>query len=279
MNDIEQFLIERDYSPDTIESYRRAIKRANKALDFNKLQPVKLKIYLDSHGWGSSHRWNNYCAIRAFLKWKYGEQHPALKLKIKRREAPPQRFLKMDQVKQLFASFNTGVSKGRRDLAMASLMLDTGLRVSEICRLEIKHTALDDCELFVIVKGGRWDQRTYSIYTANNLAAWLADRETIAAPIVKTIFVSVGGKTRGQKMTRDGVKTIVRYWGEKIGIKLSPHDFRRSMATLATQQGAPEDVIMKAGGWKNHETLRRYTIGVTQRDMLRYFPTSAAMET
>ncbi len=79
-------------------------------------------------------------------------------------------------------------------------------------------------------------------------------------------------------MTRDGLTCNVRKWGKKLGVRMSPHDFRRTMASIATIQGAPEDIAMKAGGWKSHQVFRSYTVGVTAKEIDPYSPVRAAME-
>jgi hypothetical protein len=50
------------------------------------------------------------------------------------------------------------------------------------------------------------------------------------------------------------------------------------MASIATIQGAPEDIAMKAGGWKSHQVFRSYTVGVTAKEIDPYSPVRAAME-
>jgi integrase len=275
--DLDNFFLEHGFSVNTSDRYSRALTHIFKDLgDLSSLTPVDLHRWLRSHNWASSTTWLAFCAIKCYLRWKYGAGHPALRLKIRRDPSPPQRFLRMEQIEQLLQSFDTSTIKGRRDLSMAGIFLDSGLRVSEVCRLETRYLDLSKQTLDVIIKGGSWSHRVYSVFTAVWLSAWLADREKLA----KTghVFISIGGNTRGHQLTRHGLQLIVRRWGRKAGIGvLSPHDFRRSMATNATILGCPEDVLMKAGGWKSHNTIRLYTIGVRAEDMKPWFPTAKAM--
>jgi integrase len=274
--DIEKFLTENPLSKNTRDRYSRALALLLAEVgDLAHVGPAELLCWLDSHDcWGDSARWVALSASKRFLRWRYGESHPALKLRIRRAEAPPQRSLKLSQVEALLSSLDTSTPAGRRDLAMAGVFLDCGLRCSEVCRLQLRYVSLEERHLQVIVKGGYWSFRFYSEYTAAWLTSWLADRST-AAP---NVFVSLGGTTPGKALTRAGLQRIVRNWGQRAGIGvLSPHDLRRTMASVATVLGAPEDVVMKAGGWRSHDTLRRYLVGVGPAEMQRYFPTSAAM--
>ena len=268
-----------NWSTNTIDRYRRALLLfATAHPDPSALKAHDLRLWFDSHGWGSSARYITYQAIRQFLRWQYGAHHPALTLKLKRKDSPPGRVLDMERAQQLMAIHDTSTPKGWRDLAIISLMLDTGMRCSEVCSLQLKRLDLRQCHLDVIVKGGAWSPRVYSDHTASYLEAWLQHRPKVAASDCPTVFCSIGGNTPGQRLTRNGMICIFRYWGERVGFHVSPHDLRRTMASLSLKAGAPDDIVMKAGGWHDPEVFRRYTVGVTQEDFKRWFPVSEAMK-
>jgi integrase len=284
MDQVDLYLVEKsgedEWSAATQERYRRALVQfIEEVKEPEKLDKSGFSTWLNSHGWGSSARYVAYIAVRGYLRWKFGKRHPALKLKVKRKAGPPQRTLDLAQVRKLLESFDTQTPKGRRDLAIATLMLDTGLRVSEVCNLELRYLELEHMRLAVVVKGGQWAGAVYSDYTASCIASWLADREAIARPGVKTVFVSVGGNLVGRSLTRNGFQRIVKYWGQSAGIgMLSPHDFRRTFATLATRAGAPERVLMAAGRWSSSEMVKRYTQAIKPEDMAPYSPVLAALK-
>ena len=77
-------------------------------------------------------------------------------------------------------------------------------------------------------------------------------------------------------MTRDGIKVEVAKWGQaaKIG-KLSPHDFRRSFATMATLMGAPQRIAKLGGRWKDDKTFECYVRHIALKDMEPYYPITA----
>jgi integrase/recombinase XerD len=247
---------------------------------FPNPQPVTgqdFSIWLNSQNWGSSTRWIAYIAIRLYLKWRYGVSHPALSLKIRRLPSPPQRSLTLIQVKSLLSSFNSSSAKGSRDLSMCSLFLDSGLRCSEMCSLDIRYLSLNDHSLKVFIKGGSWQSAIYSPYTASLISTWLAHRSKIALLEVKNVFISIGGNTSGCKLTRSGLQRIVKYWGNSLGIQLSPHDFRRTFATLATQAGAPSRTLQVAGRWSDLSMVERYTKSINLTDFEHYFPMDFVM--
>jgi integrase len=274
---IESFLAGQDWSDTTVKRYRRALLLAvDDGIDFESLDLRTFREWLNRRNWSGSTQWVAYNAIRGFIRWEFGDDHQALALKLKRPKSPPQRSLDYDQVRKLIYSFDTRAVKGRRDLAMCCLFLDTGLRVSEMCRLELKYLDLDKLLLSVVVKGGDWREKTFSPITANYIHDWLSDRLNIVASQVGEVFVSVGGNTPGRPLTRYGLQTIVKYWGQESGVgKLSPHDLRRTFATLSTAQGAPERILMEQGGWSTSDMVKRYTRNLRLKEYLQFSPVMA----
>ena len=272
---IDEYLAINGYSQNTIERYGRALRQAHEEIgDLSGLTAVEFLKWLDCHEWGSSMKWVVYTAVRGFIKWQYGNEHPALKLKMKRQPAGPQRTLSLETATRLLASFDTSGVKGVRDLAICSLMLDAGLRSIEVRRLEIERVKLETRRLNVLCKGSRWGYAVFSVYTAMYLANWLNVRDEIAKS--KYCFVGLA-RNRGSQLTKDGFGCIVRKWGQNIGIKLSPHDFRRSFATISTQLGAPSRIVQVAGRWSDIEMVERYTRAITLEDFTEYFPVGAIM--
>lgn len=280
MSDLDDFLAAFPFATNTCERYTRALNLLFSAHpDPASLTSGQLRTWLGAHGWGSSATWVAYCAVRKFLAWRYGAGHPALKLKLKRQASSPQRSLNVSQVQDLMSHFNTMTPTGIRDCALAALMLDTGLRCSEVCNLELRRLDQDRKRLSVVVKGGAWGDAIYSDYTAAYLADWLAIRDTYAASSCRTVFCSVAGETPGQPLTRDGLGTLVARWGERAGIgKLSPHDLRRTFATLSTRRGAPERILQVAGRWKDSDMIRTYTRDIAQEDFRPYLPMLSVMD-
>lgn len=283
MDDIDRYLAlhRRTWSANTFDRYRRALSlfATENNMDLSNLSASRFLSWLESHSWGSSTQWVAYTAVKSFLSWCYGANHPALELRIKRSQPAPQRSLDVSQVQRLLASFDTGSIKGRRDLAICGILLDCALRASELCGLSMRYLDLKDKTIKVKVKGGKWMSRCFSGYTQGWLDLWISDRAALARPSTETVFCSVGGNTPGQALTREGLQCIMRSWAKVCDFPgLSPHDFRRTFGSLTTMSGAPEDIAMKGGGWSSHEVFRHYTVGVTLRAIEPYLPTKTVME-
>lgn len=255
--EIESFLASRKYSENTKTKYRRILDEFVQLQDLAGLDAVGLLAWLDRPGWGNSQRIIGLSACKMFLAWLYGRSHPALTATIKRVRSPQQPTLSQQRALELLMYFDARMPKGCRDLAIAALALDTGLRASELARLDVKYLNLEDLTLQVIVKGGQWGMAVFSDVTAGYLADWLKVRK--AAPGVGNVFVSMHHVRKGLPLSRDGLRQLVNKWGADLGFALSPHDLRRSFATLSTVFGAPSRLVMEAGRWSSMEMVEHYT--------------------
>ena len=169
----------------------------------------------------------------------------------------------------LMATFDRYTPKGARDLALCSLMLDTGLRESEICNIQLADVDLDRRTLQVIVKGGQWESAIFSTETTAHIEHWLKYRTVDDGK--NALFTSTRQR-RGKPITPRGLQSIVREWGKFLGVPLSPHDFRRGMAVTAAMGGASELLIMLNGRWKSTDMVRRYTRGLRLEAMRDCLP-------
>ena len=255
---IDSFFAENPLSPNTRILYTRAIEKFTAVYNPRTCTPGDILKFLDSTGWGSSLRYTSSVAIKRYIRWQFGENHPALKMREKRIPAMPGRSLDAPRAVELINSFDTSKSKGIRDLAICCLALDNGLRVAELASLKYQDINLEARTLVVRIKGGKPKDATFSAYTASCIARWVGYR--------------TADDPRLFQVTRDGLRVIVRRWGEKLGYKLSPHDLRRTFATLGSRAGAPSRLLQVAGRWSSIDMVERYTQAITADDFDAYFP-------
>lgn len=273
--EIENFLSSaHPYAETSKRTYRDVIPRIiDKASNPASLTAAELIQLLSQSGWGNARQSLALAAIKKYLAWAYGRGHPALTAKLKRVLGKPQRSLNPEVALKLLASFNAYTPKGARDLAMCSLLLDTGLRESEICRLQQSDTDLEHRILQVIVKGGQWEAAVFGENTAAHIERWLhyrriADGQGYLFTHVKT----------GEGLTPEGLYMIVKEWGKRIDIKLSPHDLRRSMAVIGVLNKVSERSLMEMGRWKSSDMIKRYTRNIQLEQMRQFLAVDHLME-
>jgi integrase len=165
-----------------------------------------------------------------------------------------------------------------RDRAMLyQVAVNTGLRASEVCRLEVQHLDLANRKLTVRIKGGRWGDGFFSVPTRVRLRYWLYLRRRLASPGVETVFVSVGGERRGSSLTPDGLRAIFRQMAAALGMRhFSPHSLRRSMACICLENGASSRVVQLAGRWRSISMVETYSRALSGEVVDAYLPTAGA---
>ena len=264
---VYEFLRTRGYSKDTINNYRRHLERFHRWLtreggELSELDASEFMNYLDEQTtWGYSQKRQALSAVKAFVRYSIGPDHPVLRLRVKRARPKLQRTLTADEVKQVLASIDLDKVTGIRNYAMVALMVDTGLRASEVCRLAIKDISLEQCLFQVLIKGGRYELAVFTPFTRDYLAWWLEVREGYVKPGVDTVFIGIRGGAAGQPMTRSGLKTNFMLLAKKAEVEhFSPHALRRTMATLMIGENqAPNRIAQISGRWQDGRQVEHYS--------------------
>ena len=250
----------------TGKTYRTYIERFYWHCKDNDIDPDKVDAihvqewFATKPNWSNSTRVYAAAALRAFYSWKYGKAHPIMELKIRKKQPPPQRTLTGEEVLKVMASLDQHTYTGIRNLALITLMVDTGLRATEVCNVVLSRMDLKNSKLQVMIKGGEWGEAVYFDYTQDCIFRWLAIRPFIADPLCEHLMVSIGGKDPGKKMTRWGLRSTLERICKRAGVEgVSPHVMRRTFATLATENGAPSRLLQVAGRWKDIRMVETYT--------------------
>jgi len=253
----------------------------------------QVKAWISSHdNWGNSMRCQMAIAIRLFSVFRFGELHPLAKLRIKLEDPGEQRTLTGDEVERIWAFldkpvkvFPKGIASSKysvtehqeaariRNRAILSLALDTGLRASELCRLEVARLFIEERRLQVIGKGGKWHYPVFSEQTACRLREWMTVREKWAKRDCKTVFITFARNSyTGKPITPRGLLATMEKIGEETGMTFTTHALRRTFATLALRQGASTRLVQVQGGWSDISLVERYTQALRPEDFAGFFP-------
>ena len=282
--EMQDFLLDQAYAEGTRDIYARMLTDYLEevgTLDADSFTKASVRRWLgEQDTWSKTTQWLGYSAVRAFVRYQWGDDHPVLDLSIKRGESPPQKTLTVDQAERLYRELHSKAEAGgrwgakwRRDLSIYSMLLDTGLRSFELVSLDLSSIDMESRTVKVLIKGGNWGLGLFSVRSKGHLLDWLDARSSVASEDTSAVYVGVGGSTPGERLTTSGLRVIVRKWGRKFGMgKLSPHVFRRSFATLSTVAGAPTRMVQLAGRWKNLEEVERYTRALTLEHFDEYLP-------
>ncbi len=150
--------------------------------------------------------------------------------------------------------------RGRRDRLIICLLLDHGLRVSEIADLNRGSIDLEAGALrFYRRKVDLTQTHQLTADTWKAARAYLADRDPLGElEATAPLFVGTSRASAGRYSARS-INDRVRALGAPLGLKkLSPHDGRHHWATRATRAGTDTKSLQDAGGWSSPAMPLRY---------------------
>lgn len=140
-----------------------------------------------------------------------------------------------------------------RNRAYVHLLYSSAARLSEVAALSRKDVA-DGRRKEAIVKG-KGDKERFIFITPDARAAiatYVNERQDTYEPL----FISHGRKY-GARLSHFMLKRTIREAAKKLGIDVSPHDFRHYRASQMLQQGAPLEAIQEILGHSDISTTRR----------------------
>jgi integrase/recombinase XerD len=172
--------------------------------------------------------------------------------------------LSEDQVAALLASPATDEPADVRDRAILELLYGTGVRVSELCGLDLGDVDFDEELVRVTGKGSKQRLVPLGRGAATAMQHWLLDG-------ARTVLLAAGGPQaerravfcnhRGRRLTRQGVDLVVRRHARRAGLPAttSAHTLRHCCATHMLARGADVRVIQELLGHASVGTTQRYT--------------------
>lgn len=232
---LRHFLIFSGKKPEKIET--EDIERFKQYLAIEK-QYAKNSIYIALK------------AIQAFLKFR------GIKIEdisIPKRSRPLPKYLNEEETHALIES----AKKDLRDYAILKTLAYTGLRVGELCNLEIED--IDFAEGIIHVRSGKGDKDRIVVLeesTAEALKNYLTERYK---KDVKTNKVFISRKNK--PISPLSVERIVKKYGRIAGIqkKVTPHVLRHTLATSLLNNGADIRFIQVLLGHASVSTTQIYT--------------------
>lgn len=282
LNFLESLEVEKNLSNLTIRNYGHYLRRFNdwfigkgyrdlKELDREILRKYRVFLarYVDEVGRTLSKKTQGYhiIALRSWFKWLVKNDievlHPE-KIELPKGESTPMKFVSAEKIESLMAVPDISQPKGLRDRAILEVLFSTGLRVSELVKLNRDQIDLQRREFGVIGKGRRPRVVFLSERAANWLQRWLTTREDEWRPV----FIRFSGRKEAlfmdgeeMRLTTRSVQRLVDKCSRRahLPIKLSPHGIRHSFATDLLSSGAGLRDVQEMLGHKNIATTQIYT--------------------
>jgi len=167
--------------------------------------------------------------------------------------------LSRTEVEQLMGVFNLKAPTGLRDRCMFELMYRAGLRVSEVCALEVRDVDLARGTIRVTDgKGGDGTAYFDSASVADLITRWKDRRKLLGVGKRAPLFCTLKGGPVSPTQLRDKAKRIAR----RAGIdpkKVTPHVLRHTFATELLDEGFNIRKVQEAVRHADLSTTMLYT--------------------
>jgi site-specific recombinase XerD len=201
--------------------------------------------------------------LRTFFRWvDLDEDCQLYELKGLQRYLPaipknPRR-LDIPQNKELRSfknSFDTDSKWGYRDYVATCLMIDTGIRLGEVCNLRVDHVLLEEKCMIV---NGKTGPRPVAITgdMVRLLKGWMK-RRTLCSQAKDSPYVFVSKYK--PKMDVDAFGKSFRKHRSKYGLsRITAHTFRHSFCTNYLRKGGDIEKLRLMTGHTTYEMLKEY---------------------
>jgi integrase/recombinase XerC len=142
-----------------------------------------------------------------------------------------------------------------RDLTIFEMLYGCGLRVSELCGLNLDDFDFQERWIRVRGKGKKERQVPFGSKAAAAIEKYLAAREP--RPDERAVFLN----HRGARLTVRGAHGIVKFYATMLtgDSSLHPHSFRHAFATHLLSDGADLRAIQELLGHASLSTTQKYT--------------------
>jgi integrase/recombinase XerC len=150
-----------------------------------------------------------------------------------------------------------------RDRAVLEMLYATGVRVSELCGLDLDDVDAARRVIRVFGKGAKERSVPYGVPAQHALDDWLrTGRAHLAQPGARALFVGV----RGGRLQQTVVRRVVAAAAQAAGLPhTSPHDLRHSAATHLLDGGADLRAVQDLLGHASLSSTQIYTHVSTER--------------
>jgi tyrosine recombinase XerC len=272
--------VERDLSPHTLLAYTGDLEQfarwaaRSQVVDVTSVDRKLLRRYvafLSARHLARRSIARKASAIRAFLTWltKQGiiSTDPGFGLAVPKLDRPLPKVLKENDAKTLCELPALDNPLGIRDRAVLELLYGSGLRVAELCGLDLDDLDLRAGTMRVTRKGRKQRQLPMSRPARHVLGLYLTD----ARPeLLKQAEMKVAGNetalravfinTRGTRLGPRSVGSLMEKYLRAEGMRhASPHTLRHSFATHMLDGGADLRAVQELLGHDSLATTQIYT--------------------
>lgn len=272
-DDIDRYLssleVERRLSPHTLKAYRRDIAKLQ---EFCGQKGIMLWQGLNTHiirqFSANLHAGGlNAKSIQRILSSGRGlsqyliqqrqlDNNPFDDVRAPKAEKRLPKTLSVDQITSLI-EIDVNNPLSYRDKAVMELFYSSGLRLAELCGLDLNDLMLPEQMLRVTGKGNKTRDLPIGEQADKAIREWLLQRNSLPLKDFEAVFVSI----HGRRINPRTIQQRVKYWAKKQGIEISvsPHMLRHSFASHLLESSGELRAVQELLGHANISTTQIYT--------------------
>ena len=266
--------VEKNLSSNSITSYKADLNRYINFLfniesikNLNSIRQIHIRNfirYLNDQNLSSASINRSFSSIRSYHKYLSGEEkishNPTQLLEPPKLSKKLPKVLSVQEVNEIINSVNLESPMGYRDIAILETLYSAGLRVSELCALEMNNILSDSSMLRVLGKGNKERYVPLGskvIKLIDDYCKYVRSKLVNKNKSNGNVFLSKNGK----QLTRMTIFNIMKKWTKISGINkdISPHTFRHSFATHLLEGGADLRAVQEMLGHSDISTTQIYT--------------------
>ena len=206
-------------------------------------------------------------AVKTFTAWAVRRGvltgDPAARLQVPKAHRTLPAVLRQDQALDAMAAAKSGAQQGDplalRDRLIVEMLYATGIRVSELCGLDVDEVDSDRRLVRVLGKGNKQRTAPFGAPAAEALAAWLTDGRPALVTAESGPALLLGA--RGRRLDVRQARTVVHQTVAAVdgAPDMGPHGLRHSAATHLLEGGADLRVVQELLGHSSLATTQLYT--------------------
>lgn len=276
---------QRDLSPHTIAAYRSDLGQFAEwlrrggivaLLDVDRRSVRRYVAYLGERRYARRSVARKMSAIRCLLAWAVRrgllESNPADDVKAPKLDRPLPKVLKAEDAALLCELPPDDDPVGVRDRAVLEVLYGSGLRVAELCGLDLDDVDTHEGSVRVTGKGRKERRVPLTVPACSALARYTAEARPLLAAkapggngntvAASAVFLNQRGRRLNPRSVRASLDRLLRAEGRPA---VGPHALRHSFATHLLDNGADLRIVQELLGHESLATTQIYTHVSTER--------------
>jgi integrase/recombinase XerD len=208
---------------------------------------------------------------KSFYSWCFREEliekNPSTRLEYPKVDEKVIDTFSEKQIEQMINTFDLSTPGGFRDYVIIVLMLDTGLRRSEVATLCVS----DVHDTYISAFGKGRKERQVGIHPKVSMLLWkyIHKYRRPVSPDETALFLGVGGGRTGLPFGRGGMQALINRLKASTGIddvRLSAHTFRHTFACMYLDEGGDLFSLSREMGHNDIKTTEKYLKSFNSRN-------------